>query len=150
MLIQALKRQFNDAFGVLQAAIGSFTDEQWRRGSSPFNGPGRAAVHVLQSTEYYTCEDRAVFENFEKPISQMSDEDVPPQERLIGYLDLTRRKTLAWIESLGEPGLRAPVDGNNQLCGMDRVAYALRHLQHHIGEICAYQKQAGLEPAQWK
>ncbi len=36
MLIDAMKRQFNNAYDVLEAAIKSFTPEQWRAGAAPW------------------------------------------------------------------------------------------------------------------
>jgi len=150
VLTDALKRQFNNAFDVLEAAIRSFGPDQWRCGSSPYNGPGRAAVHVLQCAEFYTCGDSKVQARFGKPVWQMSDGEVPLKEQVLPYLTKARQETLAWIDSIGDAGLAAPWPADSSVDGLDRVAYALRHLQHHTGEICAYQKQAGLEPAPWK
>jgi uncharacterized damage-inducible protein DinB len=150
MLIEAIQQQFNAAFGVLEAAIPSFSVEKWRQGSSPFNGPARAVAHVLQCAEFYTTEDKAAFANLGKPIWQMSDAEVPSQEAMSRYLAEARAKTLAWIRSLGEPGLAGPWHNKDASCGLERLLYALRHLQHHTGEVCAYQKQAGLPPADWK
>lgn len=137
MQTEGLKRQFNDAFDILDAAIGSFDEGQWRSGSPPFDGPGRAVAHVLQCAEFYTCQDKAVFENFGKRVSEMSDEELPSAERMLEYAREARGMTLAWIDSVSDDAL-------------EQIVYAVRHLQHHIGEICAYQKQHGLEPAPWK
>ena len=152
MLTDALKREFSGAFAVLEAAIASFSPEQWRRGSPPFNGPGRAVAHVLQCAEFYTTQDRAAFANLGKKVSQMADADVPPQEQMLRYAAEVRRMTMAWIDSMGDAGLAAPRPRPDaqELIGLDCVVYALRHLQHHAGEVCAYQKQCGLEPAPWK
>ena len=152
MLIEAMKRQFSNAFDVLEAAIGSFRPPQWRDGSAPFNGPARAAAHVLQCAEFYTCEDKGIFTNLGKKVWEMADEELPSQEQMGRYLAEVREKTSLWIDSIGDEGLAARWrDGDciNGLNGLERVAYALRHLQHHTGEVCAYQKQCGLEPAPW-
>lgn len=150
MLLDAIRQQFGRAFDVLEAAIPSFSPETWRRGSSPFNGPARAVAHVLQCAEFYTSEDRAAFATLGKPLWQLSDAEVPTQEATLHHLVEARAKTLAWIGSLGEEGLSKPWHNQDASCGLERLLYALRHLQHHTGEVCAYQKQAGLEPAAWK
>jgi len=150
MLIEAMKRQSNNAFDVLEAAIGSFGPGQWRSGSPPFNGPGRATVHALQCAEFYTCEDDSVFTGLGKKVWEMSDEQLPTQEQMLQYLAEVRAKTLAWLESIGDQGLSASRDDDESLIALERVTYALRHLQHHTGEVCAYQKQCGLEPSPWK
>lgn len=150
MLIDGLRRQFNNAFDILEAGIGSFDDDQWRSGSAPFNGPGRAAIHALQCGEFYTCDDDSVFANLGKKVWQMSDGELPTQEQMLKYLAEVRARTAAWIESIGDQGLGASRDDDESLTALDRVVYAIRHLQHHTGEVCAYQKQCGLEPSPWK
>lgn len=150
MLTDAMERQFDRAFDVLEAAVGSFGPEQWRSGSAPFNGPARAVAHVLQAAEFYTCEDKVVFGNLGKPVWQMSDEELPSPERMLACAAEARERTLAWIDLIGDGGLSAAWHDDDSLNGLERVAYALRHLQHHTGEVCAYQKNCGLEPAPWK
>ncbi len=150
MLTDGLKRQFNNAFDVLEAGIVSFDDGQWRSGSPSFNGPGRAVLHTLQCGEFYTCEDGSVFTNLGKKVWQMSNEELPTQEQAGHYLAEVRAKTLAWIESIGDQGLGTFGDDDESVDALERVVYALRHLQHHTGEVCAYQKHCGLEPSPWK
>jgi uncharacterized damage-inducible protein DinB len=150
MLADALKGQFVKAFGILEPAIRSFSDSAWRRGKPPFEGPARAASHVLQCAEFYTTEDKAVFVNLGKKIWQMSDEELPSQDQLREYLAHVKKATLAWVDMIGEEGLGRAWHNDDAMNGLERLLYALRHLQHHVGEVCAYQKQNGLEPAEWK
>ena len=148
MLTDALKRQFGCAFDILDAAIGSFDDANWRAGSPAFNGPARVTAHVLQCAEYYTKRDRAVFDSLGRPIWQMTDDELPSQQDMLACATQARRMTLDWIDAVGDEGLSAADDDFGK--GLDGIGYALRHLQHHVGELCAYQKAAGLEPAEWK
>ena len=82
---------------ILQAAIPSFKAEQWVQGSPPFNGPARAAPHVLLCAEYYTCNDPNVQLRFGKKVWQMSEGELPSQETMLRYLQEVRAKTLAWV-----------------------------------------------------
>ncbi len=150
MLTEALKRQFDNAFDVLGSAILSFGPEDWCRGSPPYNGPARAVRHVLECAEFYTCRDKAVWTRLGKPVWKITDQETPSQEQMLAYLAETRAKTTAWIDALGDQGLAAPSKVEGVVNGLEEVVYALRHLQHHTGEVCAYQKQCGLEPAPWK
>jgi uncharacterized damage-inducible protein DinB len=150
MLAEALKRQFNNAFDVLASAIPSFKPEDWRRGSPPYNGPARAVRHVLECAEFYTCRDETIWTRLGKPVWKMTDEELPSQEQMLSYLTEARAKTMAWIDALGDAGLAAAGTTDGVVNGLEQVVYALRHLQHHTGEVCAYQKQCGLEPAPWK
>ena len=150
MLIEALRRQFDKAFDILAATISSFDQKQWQSGSPPFDGPGRAVAHVLLCAEFYTCKDQSLWESLGKPIHEMSDHEVPPQRQMMQYCGEVRSKTLAWIDSVGAHDLAVSPDKDGAAQGVELVIYALRHLQHHTGEICAYQKQHGLEPAPWR
>jgi uncharacterized damage-inducible protein DinB len=150
MLIEGLKKQFSNAFDVLEGAIRSFSPDQWQRGSPPFNGPARAAIHVLQCAEFYTNRDRSVFANFGKPVQKMNDQEVPSQKRVLEHATRARAMTVNWIDTLGDAGLANRASHDESITALEAVAYALRHLQHHTGELCAYQKQCGLEPAPWK
>ncbi|MHC4715074.1 MAG: DinB family protein [Planctomycetota bacterium] len=150
MLVDAMKRQFNNAFAMLEAAVPSFSADQWRREAPSHMGPARLTMHVLQCAEFYTSGDESVWRNFGKRVWEISEAEAPSQERLLEYLADAWSRTLAWLDSIGEErftgGCARPEFVNN----LDYAAYALRHLQHHIGEICAYQKQFGLAAADWK
>ena len=142
MLTEAMKRQFTNAFAVLEAAIPSFRDDQWRQGSAPFNGPARAVAHALQCAGLYTCEGKADW--------SVPYEEVPSQEQALQCLQQARRKTMEWVDLIGDEGLDKPRQSGDVTTGLERITYAMRHLQHHTGEVCAYQKQYGIEPSPWK
>ncbi len=146
-LIDALKSQFNEAFDVLAEAVGTFPAESWTWGGSPYTGPGRATAHALVCAEFYTCGEGAALERFGVPVWKMSDRDVPDQRTQKQYLEACRDKTRAWIESFAEAGLAATDDSG--ATGLGRIVYAMRHLQHHTGEVFAYQKQMGIEVRGW-
>jgi hypothetical protein len=148
ILAEIMKDQFHSAFGILAGSIPTFTPEEWRTGRSPFDGPARCVAHVLQCAEYYTCSDRAVFASFGKPIWEMAEDDLPSQQDMAEYLERTRAMTDAWIDEVATIGFDQPSGTDNAL-GLARVTYALRHLQHHTGEACAYQKQFNHPQEQW-
>ena len=83
----------------------------------------------------------------------MPDEELPSQDVLTAYLAEVRSKTTTWIDSIGDqglPDLAVPYAPNQEVSHLERFIYALRHLVHHTGELCAYQKQCGLPAAHWK
>ncbi|MFP4105998.1 MAG: hypothetical protein ACLFVU_07900 [Phycisphaerae bacterium] len=149
-MAESLKRQFAEAFGVLSGAIPKFTEEQWRSGRSPYDGPARATLHALQAAEFYTCQDSSIFGagRFGPPVWEMTDADLPTQEQMVGYLHENRAKTDRWIERLDEQGLDQPTDEKGTLA-LERITYAIRHLQHHTGEVCCWQKQFDHDQNQW-
>ncbi len=145
---EALKKQFGKAFDVLAEAVGTFTPEQWRAGGSPYTGPGRATAHALVCAEFYTCGERSALEHFGKAVWQMTDEDVPDQDTQKAYLAECRGKALSWIDRLAAGGF-ATADAEEGTTELEQVVYAVRHLQHHTGEVSAYQKQSGIPVRGW-
>jgi hypothetical protein len=148
-MIEGITRQFQNAFGTLGEAMQSLTSEQWSAGSPPYDGPGRAAIHALQAGEFYTCEDPEVWGNFGRKVWEMTDAEIPPVEAVEAYRREVMEKTRQWVAELGKTGLDRPVHPDYPTA-LERVLYALRHLQHHVGEICAYQKALALPPAEWR
>ncbi len=147
-LADALKAQFGKAFDVLAGAIGTFPPEQWQQGQSPYDGPGRACLHALQCAEFYTTGDGATWENFGKRVWEMQDAEVPSQQAQADYLTRCAKMTAKWIDRLASAGLDAD-SGTDQGTNLGRICYAMRHLQHHVGEVCAYQKTSESAPAEW-
>jgi len=147
-LADVMKEQFGDAFDILAASIPVFTPEEWRTGGSPFDGPARGVAHALQCAEFYTKPSRAIFGNLGKPIWDMGKEDLPDQASMAEYLEKARAMTMGWIDEIAAVGFDQP-SGDDGTIGLARVVYALRHLQHHTGEVCAYQKQFGHPQEAW-
>lgn len=148
VLIRGLQQQFSEAFDVLEAAVRSFTPEQWATGQSPYEGPARCTIHALQCAEFYTDHDKSVFHRLGIPVWEMQNDQLPPQEEVLGYLQTVRKSAARWVDDLGHSGLDQPVE-DTTCCALESIAYALRHLQHHTGELCVYQKQLGHPQEQW-
>ena len=56
--------------------------------------------------------------------------------------------TMAWIDEISRIGFDQPF-GEEGTVGLARVAYAIRHFQHHTGEVCCWQKQFDHPQEQW-
>jgi len=148
VMTDGLKNQFAQAFDVLQGSIESFTAEEWVSGGPPHNGPARAVVHALQCAEFYTQRDRAVFDRLGEPIWRMVAADLPSQQAMLDCLETAQSLTAEWIDRLGAAGLSRPTD-DSDASALESIVYALRHLQHHTGEVCAYKKQFGHPQDRW-
>ena len=55
---------------------------------------------------------------------------------------------MAWIDEISRIGFDQPF-GEEGTVGLARVAYAIRHFQHHTGEVCCWQKQFDHPQEQW-
>jgi hypothetical protein len=146
-ITRGLHRQWVEAFKTLDATIGSFPTEQWAQGSSPYTGPGRCAAHALVCGEFYTTRAPECLRHFGLDVWRMTDQDVPDQPTQKEYLARVAEMTEAWVDVLSGEGLdRADDQGKTHL---ERIVYALRHLQHHTGEMFCWQKQMGIEVTGW-
>jgi uncharacterized damage-inducible protein DinB len=144
---QSLAKQFDEAFDLLESAVKPLTDEQWRQGGSPYDGPGRATLHALQAGEFYTHGRGEVFQWQGKGVWEMSDDELPDQPEMLAYLERVREATRQWIARLDEQALSASTPEAGEKLGS--AIYAIRHLQHHTGELCAWMKQFGHPQEQW-
>jgi uncharacterized damage-inducible protein DinB len=144
----ALKRQFGAAFDILKSSIATFLEEEWTKGGPPFDGPARATIHALQCAEYYTSRDRDIFSKLGKAVWEMADEDLPSVQMMNIYLEECRLATENWIDRLTDAGLDQLADEFGGT-GFESILYAMRHLQHHAGEVCAWQKQFGHAQEAW-
>lgn len=146
MLTAALKKQFDDAFAILAGSIPLFTDAQWREGKPAFDGPARCTVHVLQAAIFYTTGDASIF-SAGVPVWEARPEQLPSQQEMLACLAQARARSLAWIDSIGDAGMAT--ESKHHLNNLGAIVYALRHLQHHTGEMCAYQKAVGKPQTVW-
>ncbi|MFP4139695.1 MAG: hypothetical protein ACOCZU_06190 [Planctomycetota bacterium] len=144
---ESLKRQFGQAFDVLEAAVRLLDDSQWRQGGSPYDGPARGTLHALQAAEYYTHGRSEVFRWQGKGVWEMDSHELPDQQEMLDYLAAVRSINDEWIASLDRGPLA--VGGEQAGQALDRAVYAVRHLQHHTGEVCAWMKQFGHPQETW-
>ena len=147
-LLAGLREQYTQALDLLDGVFGRFPADRWSAGGPPYTGPGRASAHALVCAEFYTCRERAALDHFQPPIWEMTDEQVPDQDTQKAYLAQVRAKTAAWFDRIAPTGLAATDDEGTT--ALEQIVYALRHLQHHTGEVFAYQKVCGIEVRGWE
>jgi hypothetical protein len=78
-------------------------------------------------------------------------ERLPDQREMLGFIDHVETHALDWLRSKGDEDLLAGQDecrwtGPNLL---SRCIYAVRHAQHHIGELNAELRRRGLRRIAW-
>jgi hypothetical protein len=152
-LVSGFVRQFDCVWRTLREAIEGFPDDEWREGEDPFLMPARQAMHALLCADIYTRPEEmdAVLGRFGAKWWEAEPHELPTQAQLLDYLEEARQRTEAWVVGLGRDGLLSPGAGAPEFpTGMEFVTYAMRHLQHHTGELCAEQKRRGLALAEWR
>ena len=155
MIVESCEKQLAKSFDMLRDVVGRLDDDQWHIGDGTWTEvPSRAAYHAVQCAEFYIWDTNA--EPFEWAKDGLRCQDCPPQrlpgrEELLKTIDRIEDQTRAWLRQRGDAGLVAPNDkGADHACGLERMLYAARHMQHHVAQISHEAKRRGLGAAQWR
>jgi tetratricopeptide (TPR) repeat protein len=149
---EAMADQFMRALGMIRGAIKAFPAEEWRKGDTPYQRPAGLAVHALESTDSYTALNTA--QSAERgdlgvDWGVADSSKLPSQEKVLAYLDEVEQHV---AEFLADADLGAAEElfrwtGSTLL---SRAAYTVRHLQHHLAEMCLELHRRGIEAPGWQ
>jgi hypothetical protein len=149
---EAMADQFMRALRMLRAAIEAFPADEWRKGDTPYQRPAGLVVHALDSTDGSTALN--IEQSGERGIAGVdwADADASKlfsQEEALDFLDRAEEHV---AQFLAEADLGAPEElfrwtGSTLL---SRAAYSLRHLQHHLAEMCLELHRRDLEAPGWQ
>ncbi|MEM8873737.1 MAG: hypothetical protein AAGD32_05700 [Planctomycetota bacterium] len=152
---QALRTEFKEAFRMFADAVARLDDTAWGEGEPTWTEvPARISMHILLTAEFYVSKDRDATDwepgglrYWDSPIDALPD-------RAATLAEIERVATLVdtYLVENGDDGLRG---GKAETAGegQSRVAwmvYALRHLQHHVGQLSAQCKIRGFGAAPWE
>ena len=154
-----LDRQFARMWAMLRGLVEACPQEQWLAGAAATAIPARQAYHILAAAEWCCDEDR-----FDKtnPFGVRFSEELfgdnlpsvgwPDKHDMLRMIEDVQRRIAARIASMADadwPGpARTPMDfGQTDL---EQFVYALRHSQHHVGELRAELRRRGLHAVDWE
>jgi hypothetical protein len=149
---EALADQFLRALRMMRGAIEAFPAEEWRKGDTPYQRPAGLAMHALDSTDGYTALNTE--QSGQRGIAGVdwADPDASKllsQEEALAFLDRTEQHV---AEFLAEADLSAPEEMYRWTGSalLSRAVYSLRHLQHHLAEMCLELHRRGIEAPGWQ
>ncbi len=149
---EAMADQFVRTLAMLREAVMVFPADEWRKGDTPYQRPAGLALHTVEAID-----DLAVLKRGESGRDRRFGVDweeqdsarLPSQEELLAYLgEVDRRlaRFLAGADLLaGEDLFRWT--GSTLL---SRMAYVLRHTQHHLAEMCLELHRRGYKAPPWQ
>jgi len=153
----ALAGQVGAALDMLGAAIDACPDTAWADREHP-PAFGDLAFHVLFWFDLYLADDPARY----APPAPFGLEErdpagvLPPRvyskAELTAYLAHGRAGLRTRLEVLRrEPAAAARTvsSGHLELPMLELLLYNLRHLHHHVGQLQAQLRRAGVEPPRW-
>ncbi len=146
----ALKEQFAKTWETLREIVQAFPEDEWENGETVRDVPVRWGYHIVATADGY-AKDRSTEGHNVKPDFELDWENadikrLPDRETFAGLIDLAQQRVDQWLDSMQDAGLFAaetayPWAGQ---CVLGRAIYALRHNQHHIGELNAILRRRGL------
>ena len=153
MIAPELVEQMQRVWRTLAEAIAQCDDAEWTRGGKDMATPARAAIHTIETAEFYTREQIDGFtwgHRFSLDCEQAEATDLPSRQQVLAYLDEVATTTSNSLSALSDADLsRAtafPWTGGTRLA---TVIYLMRHTQHHTAQISAELRRRGLAPAAW-
>jgi len=149
---EALADQSLRALAMLRQAIQAFPAAEWRKGDTPYQRPAGWALHALASIDdYCTLKPGEAGANppFAVNWEEKDSSKLPSQDEMLAYLDQMERKLAGLLAQadLSQPETLFRWTGSTLL---SRVVYLLRHVQHHLAEMCLELHRRGIPAPQWQ
>lgn len=154
-IVASFEQQFGKSWDMLRDAIGRLDDDHWHGGDLLTDVPSRSALHVVQCARFYIWEGTVEAFDWNRGGCSWHDaarEQLPSREDMLRSIDGIEADTRAWLQKKGDAGLVAPDDRKPMhfASGVERMLYALRHLQHHVAQISQESKRRGDGAAAWR
>lgn len=145
----ALKRQYSDAFDLLEEIMEKTEPSYWNSPGDDYFIPARQAYHAVITVDYNTEEKEEGFNwnQFGIRWSKTSGENLLNQKEFKEYLTQIRVKVDKTLENYGANSDIAETDPGWKRwypTVFDRLIYALRHLNHHLGMMSCELRRKGI------
>ncbi len=157
-VVESLTDHFTRTFDMLRGAIEAFPEEEWRAADEDDLIPARQAIHIIESSAFYSGEWTG--KKFPTGKRLGCDRELAPPDELpsrrdvLTYLDEAKAKVETWLTKRGDDGLlgepedkRFPWTGK---CELGRALYLIRHMHHHLGKIHNELRRRGIDRPKWR
>lgn len=144
--------QFEKTINITRKLIRSFSEEQWMHGISDFEVPAKVAYHLVDCLDLYFRENREGKypwgHKFGGSWEELSDEEQPSQEAVIGYLEEMASRIESYFDSISDTDLATAY--NEKITVLGHCIYAVRHTMHHQGALTALAVYHNCDPDVWE
>ncbi|MHB0877446.1 MAG: DinB family protein [Anaerolineae bacterium] len=148
-----LAEQYRRVFETWAEAIESCPDDEWRRGVLMHLTPARAAVHAIETVEFYAADGPDGFRwgyRFGVDWEQAEAAALPSRQETAAYNTEVAQWLADRLAGLSDADLLAPTafpwTGSTRLA---TLVYCLRHTQHHAAQIGGEMQRRGLGAVPW-
>lgn len=151
-LAEALADQFLRALAMFREAVAAFPADEWRKGDTPYQRPAGLALHVVDSLDGYCAlrpGEAGTSPRFAVTWEEKDSAKLPVQDELLAYLDEVEPKLTRFLTE-GDLTSAETLFRWTGSTLLGRAAYNLRHLQHHLAEMCLELHRRGLTAPEWQ
>ena len=145
LIATTLCAQFNRVWATFRETLTQLDAEQFAAGDIESLVPRNAAYHLVETADFYSsdCEP----DDFSWGHVKAQDKD-----QILTYTKQVEAKVKQWLLKHNDEQFLA----KQSVCKwtgasvLDRAMYALRHAQHHMGQIDSELRRRGLPCGEWQ
>jgi hypothetical protein len=144
----ALARQFRGALAGLRDIITKLPDDQWYVGATKDQVPARRAHHAIMHAGRW-CYPKGGSGYRLHPVARGDTPEAAYRcrEDMLAYLDDVACQVEAALGGTTDEQFAGLATGGRTL--LEHWVYALRHTQHHVGQLSSTLRERRLPPMKW-
>ena len=149
---EAFAEQFVRTLAMFREAAKAFPADEWCKGDTPYQRPAGLALHLVEAIDDFAVlkpGESGKTRRFNVDWEEKDSTKLPSQDDLTAYLDEVEQRLAHF---LANADLTA-AEGLFRWTGstlLSRMAYLLRHTQHHAAEMCLELHRRGYKAPQWQ
>jgi hypothetical protein len=149
-LAEALADQFLRALGMFRRAVKAFPADEWRKGDTPYQRPAGLATHIADSLHGYSALKAGEYDDgLGVDWEERDSTKLPSQEQLLQYMEQVEENLAGFLANADLTATEALYRWTGATM-LSRAIYNLRHLQHHLADMCMELHCRGLQAPDWQ
>ncbi len=156
ILVADMLGQYQHTFRILYEEIGRFDERQWLTGlpdPDQFQVPVKLAMHIFDCLDFYFSDGNNYSwgHQFGGGWWELPYDRLPASNVVVDYAQTIEVRILAYLASLSDEDLSKPAGptGTPGQSILGLLVYALRHTEHHHGELAALNVYHGNQGGCW-
>lgn len=153
LIIESFRKQYNSMWQMCIEAITICDQSNWKREiDHNFFVPSRILLHITETVDYYLDEDPKNFPwGSIADVENCSSINLPTKKIIKDYIRRIKTKSFTWLTDRENRNINLPenIFNTDWETDIERAIYALRHSQHHLGQLSLDLQRRGLKEINW-
>ena len=149
---EALADQFVRTLAMFREAAKTFPAGEWCQGDTPYQRPAGLALHLVEAIDDYAVlkpGESGQGRRFSVGWDEKDSAKLPAQDNLLLYLNEVEQRLAHFLASADLTATEELFRWTGSTL-LSRMAYTLRHTQHHLAEMCLELHRRGYKAPQWQ